>query len=101
MSKANQKSRFSVVPLFNLMPDASRNIVYLDHQEVIDKIPRVEHALQDIKARKREEKHLINLMGNKGVWTRVHLRPPKYNAHKHSDQIQRGFDITEKWNNEE
>lgn len=61
MAKANQKSRFSVVPLFNLMPNASRNIVYLDHQEVIDKIPVVEQALCDIKARKREERHIINM----------------------------------------
>ena len=100
MSKANQKARFSVVPLFDfkLLGDTSRNIVYLDYQEIIDKIPVVEQALRDIKARKRDDKHMINLMSNKGVWTRVHLRPPKH--HTQIDYIQRGFDIAEKWNNE-
>ena len=107
MAKGNQKARFSVVPLFNFMPDASRNIVYLDHQEVIDKIPVVEQALRDIKARKREDIHRIHQfreMAAPSTYNGKYRLCEEFRPHPDKkqkiDYIQRGFDIAERWKNE-
>jgi hypothetical protein len=103
MSKANQKARFSVVNLFDndyfRLNNMDRALKYLDYDEIIAKIPQVRQALKDIKARKRDERSIINMMSNKGTWTRIHLRPPKW--HTRQDYVQRGFNIVEKWKNEE
>lgn len=100
MSKANQKARFSIVNLFDKdffrLNNLDRALRYLDYDEIIDKIPQIRQAEKEIKERKREETHIINLMSNKGAWTRIHLRPPKHHTRK--DYIQRGFDIANKWN---
>ena len=96
MSKANQQARFAVFNFFDvkMATKLERQVVYLDYNEIIARISQVKQALLDIKARKREEKHIINMI-NKAVWTRIHLKPPKYQTRK--DYIQRGFNIAEKW----
>lgn len=118
--KANQKARFSIFNFLDAgkisLPEnldrkliyLDRKLIYLDYDEIISRIPQVKQALRSIKARKREEKKLVNyntfacVMISKN--TRRHDKSTEHIVQikkQRSDCIQRGFDIVEKWKNEE
>ena len=112
MAKANQKARFSIFNFFDaskvsLPENLDRKLVYLDYEEIINRIPQVEQALKDIKDRHRVEKHFLNFNNPQiSQWVKDSNDEQKTLKHidysqKASDQIQRGFDIAEKWKDDD
>lgn len=123
LSKANQKAKFSIFNFFDLgkfsLPkNLDRKLIYLDSDEIISRIPQVEKALQEIKLRKRLEKAALNYFNPRFPPTRNAKAEIKFEAKnaapdklihelkmhpftKITNQIQRGFDIADKWKDEE
>lgn len=89
----------------------SDRIIGSEKYDIIYRTPIIVKVLKEIRDRKRLEKHFLNFNNPKiGQLTKEHSvkqqrndaqKPRKTKAQKLSEQIQRGFDIAEKWRKEQ